>query len=107
MNKDIYEIIKDVDSVLAEVMIGDYGKRKRWRRIKLKKTRKEARSDAYLRLCKVCNCVWEKEFYSWRTTNKQKYKYICKHREVPRYGKPVETCLVCKGEPNVKEKLIY
>ena len=40
MNKDIYEIIKDVDSILAEVMIGDYGKRKRWDRIKLKKNEK-------------------------------------------------------------------
>ena len=29
MNKDMYEIIKDVDSVLAEVMIGDFATKKK------------------------------------------------------------------------------
>jgi|TARA_S200002703_G_scaffold36276_1_gene31386 hypothetical protein len=107
MNKDIYEIIKDVDSVLAEVMIGDYAHKKRYDRVLGRRTRKESKSDAYLRLCDKCNFVWEKEFSSWRTTNKTKYKYICKFEEIPRYGKPVETCLICLGEPNVKVKRIY
>ena len=106
MNKDMYEIIKDVDSVLAEVMIGDFASKKKYK-ILSKKTRKESKSDAYLRLCDKCNFVWEREFYSWRTSNKTQYKYICKYEEIPRYGKPIETCNICLGEPNIKIKKIY
>jgi hypothetical protein len=111
MNEELWKIIADSDSVLGEVMTGGQTSKTNAFNYVVKTKRRNAkvsRSDLYLRLCDKCDYVWEKEFSSFRlNNNNNKIKYICKYEEIPKYKKPVETCLICLGEPNVEERKIY
>ena len=111
MNKELEKIIAESDSVMGEIMKGAHIDKSRKSRsfavIKTKQhARKQARSDVYLKVCDKCNYVWEREFNSWRISS-QVSKYICRYDEIPKYKKPVETCPICLGVPNVREIRIY
>jgi len=111
MNKELEKIIAESDSVMGEIMKGAHIDKSRKSRsfavIKTKQyARKQARSDVYLKVCDKCNYVWEREFNSWRISS-QVSKYICRYDEIPKYKKPIETCPICLGVPNVRETRIY
>ena len=110
MNKELEQIIANSDSVMGEVMRGgDRSNSGKFRDVHKEKGTKKSRSDIYLRVCDKCNYVWEREFSTWRLNSKKanNVKYICKYEEITRYGKPVETCYICLGEPNIEERKIY
>ncbi len=111
MSKELEKIIAESNSILGDVMKGLHvsksSRSKSFKVIKHKQNAtKPARSDAYLRLCDKCDYVWEREFNSWRISS-QVSKYICRYDEIPKYKKPVETCPICLGVPNVREIRIY
>ena len=111
MNKELEKIIAESDSVMGEIMKGaQIDKSRKSRSFPVIKTkqhaRKQARSDVYLKVCDKCNYVWEREFNSWRISS-QVSKYICRYDEIPKYKKPIETCPICLGVPNVRETRIY
>jgi len=102
MNEELDKIINEDDSIFGEIMRGPT-KGSLGRKLLNKKTtgRRESASDKYLRLCKECDFVWEKEF------SNKKEKHITRYEEIPKYKKPVKTCPICLGEPNVEERKIY
>ena len=111
MNKELEKIIAESDSVMGEIMKGAHIDKSRKSRsfavIKTKQhARKQARSDVYLKVCDKCDYVWEREFNSWGISS-QVSKYICRYDEIPKYKKPIETCPICLGVPNVRETRIY
>ena len=111
MNRELEKIIAESNSVMGDVMKGIHTDKSNrsgsFTVIKNKQyARKKACSDAYLKVCDKCNYVWEKEFNSWRISS-QVNKYICRYDEIPKYKKPIETCPICLGIPNVREIRIY
>jgi hypothetical protein len=111
MSKKVEQVIAESDSIFGDIMKGNLTFDTKSNKVLRQRgrTTKQSRSDSYLKLCDKCNSVWEKEFNTWRITGRSNnpVKYICKYEEIPRYKKPVETCPVCLGTPNVIERKIY